>query len=69
MVSMMAWNGRPMPAVAVASVPSDAQVPAQLAKANLDSLQAYLVAHQTHAPSAQGAAHYIKTVSMEAGGH
>ena len=69
MVAMMAWNGRPVPSVSVASVPADAQVPAQLAKAKLDSLQAYLVAHQTHAPSAQGAAHYIKTVSMETGGH
>jgi len=68
MVTMMTWSGRPVSAVAVASVPAEAQVPPQLAKANLDNLQAYIVAHQTHAPSAQGAAHYIKTVSMEAGG-
>jgi sigma-E factor negative regulatory protein RseA len=67
LITALAWSGRPG-AVAVAEVariPLEAQVPPQLASANL---QAYLVAHQTHAPSAQGAAHYIKTVSMEAGG-
>lgn len=67
MVSLLAWNGRPHPATAapVAQIPVEAQVPAQLAKMDL---QAYLVAHQAHAPStaAQGAVHYIKTVSVEA---
>lgn len=73
-VTALAWSGRPA-AVAqqvaavqgsagAATVPAAAQVPPQLASVDL---QAYLVAHQTHAPSAQGAAHYIKTVSMEAG--
>lgn len=73
-VTALAWSGRPaavqqLAAVqggaGVATVPAAAQVPPQLASVDL---QAYLVAHQTHAPSAQGAAHYIKTVSMEAGG-
>jgi sigma-E factor negative regulatory protein RseA len=65
LVTALAWSGRPGAVTEVAKIPVDAQVPAQLAGANL---QAYLVAHQTHAPSSQGAAHYIKTVSMEAGG-
>ena len=65
LVTALAWSGRPGAVAQVAKIPVEAQVPAQLAGANL---QAYLVAHQTHAPSAQGAAHYIKTVSMEAGG-
>jgi sigma-E factor negative regulatory protein RseA len=65
LLSVLAWSGRPGAVAEVASVPVEAQVPVQLVKLNL---QAYLVAHQTHAPSAQGAAHYIKTVSMEAGG-
>lgn len=65
LVAALAWSGRPDAVVQVASVPVEAQVPSQLTGA---SLQAYLVAHQTHAPSAQGAAHYIKTVSMETGG-
>ena len=66
LVTALAWSGRPgaVAVAQVAKIPVEAQVPAQLAGANL---QAYLVAHQTHAPSAQGAAHYIKTVSMEAG--
>ena len=66
LVTALAWSGRPGAVVEVARIPVEAQVPAQLASANL---QAYLVAHQTHAPSAQGAAHYIKTVSMQAGEH
>lgn len=66
LVATLAWSGRPGAVVQVASVPVEAQVPAQLTGADL---QAYLVAHQTHAPSAQGAAHYIKTVSIDAGGH
>jgi sigma-E factor negative regulatory protein RseA len=65
LVAALAWSSRPDAVVQVASVPVEAQVPSQLTGA---SLQAYLVAHQTHAPSAQGAAHYIKTVSMETGG-
>jgi sigma-E factor negative regulatory protein RseA len=65
LVTAFAWSGRPGEVAQVASIPVESQVPAQLAKVNL---QAYLVAHQTHAPSAQGAAHYIKTVSMETGG-
>lgn len=65
LVTALAWSGRPGAVAQVAKIPVEAQVPAQLAGTNL---QAYLVAHQTHAPSAQGAAHYIKTVSMEAGG-
>jgi sigma-E factor negative regulatory protein RseA len=64
-IATMGWSGRPGATVEIARIPVEAQVPPQLAAANL---QAYLVAHQTHAPSAQGAAHYIKTVSMEAGG-
>lgn len=70
-VAALAWPGRPaavgqqVASANVVGVPSAAQVPPQLANADL---LAYLVAHQTHAPSAQGAAHYIKTVSMEAGG-
>jgi sigma-E factor negative regulatory protein RseA len=66
LVTALAWSGRPGVAVEVASVAVEAQVPAELTG---DYLQAYLVAHQTHAPSAQGAAHYIKTVSMDAGRH
>lgn len=66
LVAALAWSGRPGAVAEVASVPVEAQVPTQLTGA---SLQAYLVAHQTHAPSAQGAAHYIKTVSMGTGGH
>jgi sigma-E factor negative regulatory protein RseA len=67
LVTALAWSGRPgaTAAAQVAKIPLEAQVPSQLASANL---QEYLVAHQTHAPSAQGAAHYVKTVSMEAGG-
>lgn len=64
LVATMVWSGRPGAVAEVAKIPVAAQVPTQLAGANL---QAYLVAHQTHAPSAQGAAHYIKTVSMESG--
>lgn len=64
-VATLAWSGRPGAVPEVAQIPVEAQVPTQLTGANL---QAYLVAHQTHAPSAQGAAHYVKTVSMEAGG-
>jgi sigma-E factor negative regulatory protein RseA len=65
LVTSLAWSGRPGAVAEVARIPVEAQVPTQLTGANL---QAYLVAHQTHAPSAQGAAHYIKTVSMDAGG-
>lgn len=66
LVAALAWSGRPGAVAEIARVPVEAQVPTQLTGANL---QAYLVAHQTHAPSAQGAAHYIKTVSMGAGEH
>lgn len=67
LVTALAWSGRPGAVTEVAQIPVSAQVPAQLASADL---QAYLVAHQTHAPSAsvQGAAHYIKTVSVEVSG-
>lgn len=64
LVAALAWSGRPGTVTEIARVPVEAQVPTQLTGA---SLQAYLVAHQTHAPSAQGAAHYIKTVSMGTG--
>lgn len=66
LVSALVWSGRPVAVAEVAQIPASAQVPPQLASANL---QAYLVAHQTHAPSAsvQGAAHYIKTVSVDTG--
>lgn len=64
LVATLAWSGRPGAVAQVARVPVEAQVPSQLTG---DNLQAYLVAHQTHAPSAQGAAHYIKTVSMDTG--
>jgi sigma-E factor negative regulatory protein RseA len=64
LVTALAWSGRPGAVAEVAKIPAEARVPTQLAGANL---QAYLVAHQSHSPSAQGAAHYIKTVSMEAG--
>lgn len=66
LVAALAWSGRPGAVAEVARIPVEAQVPTQLTGADL---QAYLVAHQTHAPSAQGAAHYIKTVSIDAGGH
>ena len=65
LVATLAWSGRPGAVAQVARIPVEAQVPLQLTG---DNLQAYLVAHQTHAPSAQGAAHYIKTVSMDTGG-
>lgn len=65
LVTALAWSGRPGAVAQVAKIPVEAQVPSQLAGANL---QAYLVAHQAHAPTAQGAAHYVKTVSMETGG-
>jgi len=66
LVAALAWSGRPGAVAEVARAPVEAQVPIQLTGADL---QAYLVAHQTHAPSAQGAAHYIKTVSIDAGGY
>ncbi len=67
LVAALAWSGRPAAVTEVAQIPASAQVPPQLASVDL---QAYLVAHQTHAPSAsvQGAAHYIKTVSVDMGG-
>ncbi|HTH94700.1 MAG TPA: sigma-E factor negative regulatory protein [Rhodocyclaceae bacterium] len=68
-VSTLAWNARPGASLQLVSkgpsVPVEAQVPAQLAGIDL---QSYLIAHQAHAPSAQGAVHYVKTVALEAGG-
>ncbi len=60
-VSTVLWQGRAGQVLEVAevTVPVDAQVPAEL--------QAYLVAHQTHAPAStmHGASHYLKAVALE----
>lgn len=61
-VSAVLWQGQAGEVVelADAAVPAAAQVPPEL--------QAYLVAHQTHAPAStmHGAPHYLKTVALEA---
>lgn len=68
-VTTLAWSSRSGTSFQLLSkgpsVPVEAQVPAQLAGIDL---QSYVIAHQAHAPSAQGAVHYVKTVSLEAGG-
>lgn len=62
-VMSMVWSGTGISDASVAVAPA-AQVPPALRDPNM---QAYLVAHQTQAPSTtmHGATHYLKTVSLE----